>query len=214
MSKKTIALIVGLLILTILLLVVALNQATRTPRNETSDTESAENVSPTPPAETTLHISPNPLVVSSVGQGQAEVVINTGSNEVTAVQLEMSYDPSLITNIDIVPGTFLPSPVVLLREVDEQEGRITYAVAITPAQNPVKGQGTVATISFTQIPGSSGQTTLELMPKSLVTANGTTRSVLKTATGATVNLSSTSSVTFPGSNTSVTPSVSVEQTTQ
>lgn len=207
MSKKTLALILGLIILTILLLIVALNQGKNLQnQNGATPSETSENEAPTPPADTTLMISPNPVVMPTAGQGTAEVSIDTGGNEITAVQLEMSYDPTKIANVDITPGSFLPSPVVLLREIDEQEGRITYALAITPAQIPVKGQGAVATITFTQLPGTSGQTQLQLLPKSLVTANGTTKSVLKSAVGTTVQLSTQpQTVTFPG-GTTVTPS--------
>jgi hypothetical protein len=116
-------------------------------------------------------------------------MIDTDKNEVQAVELEISYDPKALTNISLTPGDFFPNPVVLIKNIEPKNGRITYALGITPAQKSVKGKGSVAIITFSRLSGTlQSQTSLTLMPKSLVTQSGVNSSVLKSQTGATVLL--------------------------
>jgi len=187
MSKKTLALIVGLITLTVILLIVALSPsfAPYLPEKP-SVTPEQPTVTPTPPAHTTISISPNPYTLNTT-TGTLDFVIDTLSNELTAVQLEISYDPETITNVQVSPGSFFPNPVTLLELVDNNNGRITYALGITPAQTPVKGQGIVARISFQRAPGvPAQQTQIELLPKTKVTQQGIGSSVLRSTSGTTI----------------------------
>lgn len=186
MPRKTLALIIGLIVLTVILLAVALRPLFLRPPGEPG-TEEQASVTPTPPAYTSIILSPNPLAVQGTS-GSVEVVVDTEENSLTAVQLEMSYDPSYLTNVSVVPGDFFPDPISLLDSVDTQNGRITYALGITPAQTPVQGQGVVATVNFNVIPGAAGETQIELLPKTIVTQEGVQASVLKNTTGTTLVL--------------------------
>jgi hypothetical protein len=190
MSKKTLALIIGLVVLTAALFAVALNA--RQPQNPQQDevaTETEEDVTSSPSlADATLSLDPNPLEAVS-GVNRVQVQIDTGANEVTAVQLEVGYDPDVLSNVTITQGSFFPNGSQLLNRNDARTGRYSYAVGITPGQDAQSGTGTVATISFTPRPGATvSETTLELLPKSLVTAPGITESVLKEAMSTTITL--------------------------
>lgn len=136
-------------------------------------------------AETIIYLSPNPLSIASQS-GSFDVLINTSSNKATAVQLEIGFDPLQILNIDIVPGDFLSQPIVLIDDIDLKNGKISYALAITPSGSPKTGTGTVAKIYFTLKNSAFGKTDLTLLPKTLVTAEGEEASVLKNATGASI----------------------------
>lgn len=184
MSKKTVGLILGLVILTVVLLAVALRPVFFKPSGD-SPQEVSLTVTPTPPAYTLLSLSPNPVTTTAAG-GNVEVVIDTKENSVTGVQLELSYDPAVLTNVTLTPGEFFPNATTLLDSVDTATGRVTYALVITPAQTPVKGQGVVARINFNVLPGATGETQIELMPKTEVTQQGIGPSVLKEASGTTV----------------------------
>lgn len=112
--------------------------------------------------------------------------IETGKNKVTAVQLELQFDPKVLTNIAVVPGSFFTKPEVLLEQIDEKTGRITYAFGIGLTGQGVAGQGTVATLNFgtkaalnAAKVGTPQQTTILFLPKTLVTAEDTDQSVLK-----------------------------------
>ena len=189
MSKKTLALIVSLVILTAVLLIIALQTSNRQSSNPTGD-ETAQ-ATPTPPAESVLAMTPESIDLSTgaTGTQTVDVTIDTGTNQVTAVQLELGYDPSVIRNVVVNPGTFLTSPTVLINNDDSDTGRVSYALGISPAQDPKNGSGTVATISFTVAPNADiTETEITLLPRSLVTARGVGPSVLKSASGVQVIL--------------------------
>lgn len=198
MPKKTIALVLSLIVLAIVLLVVAL-QPILTPSSDQPTEQSSENqeiATSEPEAATTLRLSPDPLTLTSTQEGRIEVIVDSATNELTAVQLEISYDPEVITNIQIAPGPFFPKPLTLLNSIDAENGRVTYALGITPAQTPVQGTGVVAELTFQVVPGSVGQETMiDLLPKTLVTQQGAGQSVLMSTTGTTVIIPQSQNVT-------------------
>lgn len=191
MSKKTIGLIVGLLVTTVVLLFVALSaKPPVSPQTTTVTQESGPT--PTPVAQTELVLSPDVVELAPGVTEEVYVNILTRENQVTAVQLEIAYDPAVLRIVSVKPGTFLPTPITLINNIDRENGRISFALGIPPSQDPVTGSGDVAIIRITRassIPAGTTNTELELLPKTLVTAQGISTSVLKSATGATVILS-------------------------
>jgi len=145
-------------------------------------------------------LSPNPVTVQSGQQGTVTVAIDTSDNNVTAVQLELGYDPTVITNVHVTSGPFFQSPVVLINKNNVQTGRYTYAFGIQPNQPTVKGTGTVATITFFAGGSLGKQSQLALLPTTLVTARGIASSVLKSATGTLVVVGSTTPQNVPPVN--------------
>lgn len=146
-----------------------------------------------PLGQSVLSLIPNPLKLDALNKGTIDVNIETGGNEVTAVQLELQYDPSAITNVTVTPSGFFTNPVELLKRIDIQNGRITYMIGISPAQDPISGSGTVAKISFQKVKGTRLATTEIKFSKtanseSLVAATGIDQSVLKQANSTTINL--------------------------
>jgi hypothetical protein len=194
MPRKTLALISGLVLVTVILFAVAL-RASKTSNNPTPtpspmNEQTQMQVSPTVSmAHSVLTLSPNPINVAPGGQGQVTVNIDTSDNSVTAVQLELAYDPNSITNVKVVSGSLFQNPVVLIDKNNTQTGRYTYAFGITPNHPTIQGTGTVATVTFTA-KATSGTSQLALLPTSLVTARGITASVLKSASGTIVSIGS------------------------
>lgn len=191
MSKKTIGLIVGLLVTTVVLLFVALSAKQPVSPQATTVTQE-ERPAPTPVAHTMLMLSPDTVQIGANGSGSVDVMIDTGGNQINAIQLEVAYDPEILKNVVVTPGTFLPTPLKLFNNTDQENGRISFALGVPPSQDPVTGTGTVATIRFTRVsrvPTGTTDTEIELLPKTQVTALGISTSVLKSATGATVMLS-------------------------
>lgn len=140
---------------------------------------------PTPKAQTTLSFSPNPIVIASPS-GTLNLSIDSGANNVTAVQLELSYDPKTLPIVDILPGTFFDDPITLLKNVDAKNGKISYVIA-TPLTGKAKnGKGTVATLTFTTRMPSGQKTAINFTPKTLVTAENIPTSVLKATDSATI----------------------------
>lgn len=134
-------------------------------------------------AHTTLTLTPPISTAYSPNSYSANITIDTGGDKITAAQLELTYDPKVLTNIKINPGTFIQNPVVLLKKVDPGNGRISLAIGIHLGQTPPTGAGTLAVITFDEIPTATGSTIINFLPKTEVTAVGVAQSVLKTSTG-------------------------------
>lgn len=182
MSKRTIALIVILVLITAVLTSIAISPKKTAPTTVTTQNKTTPTVSP---AKSILTLYPSNLTISS-GSGSLDVRIDTRENKVTAVQLELSYDPQMVINPTIVPGSFFANPVVLLKNIDQKNGRISYALGISPSESGIHGIGPVAIISFQTKMTPGTKTSINFLPKTMVTAEGVMPSVLKTSTGATI----------------------------
>lgn len=178
MSRRTLFLIFALFIITVVLLMMAIYQP-KPPKTA--------QITPTPNefvAQTILTFGNPSLASSSAKSFQSEVLnytvpigISTGKNKVTAIQLELQYDPLLLTNIEVVPGPFFTKPAIFLNQIDNKTGRISYAFGIATAG--VQGTGIAATLSFSVKSKTPEKTAIIFLPKTLVTAEGTSQSVLK-----------------------------------
>lgn len=208
MSKKTLALIAGLTVLTLVLVVLALNTNPATqPTNQQPGATATEVPSPTVPAHTVINLAPNPVPMES-GTATVDVQIDTSDNQVTGAQFDLTYDPDVLNFSSIKQGTFFNPSLIIKNDVDRVNGRITYIIGLTPAgtQNPKTGIGTVATVTFTRksTAPTTGTTPLGL-ENVMVSAKGIAPSVLKEATGTVVSL--TNSAAGAGTTTT-TPSAS------
>ncbi len=144
------------------------------------------------PVQTVLTISSLPSPLSTPSAYTTDVVINTGQNSVTSVQLELSYDPKVLTKVNINPGPFFVDPVVNIKTIDAVNGRISFAVSVPTQQgvkNGILGQGIVATINFSVLPGQkSTPIAITFQPKTEVTSEGLTSSALKSTVDANFTL--------------------------
>lgn len=190
MSRRTIILIIVLIAITGVLLAVALTQKKKAPTSP--EVPSQKPQVQVPYAHTTLEISSNPVSVSTTSgiskTFSADITINTETDKVTAVQLELSFDPKAISNVDVKPGTFFKNPAQLIKRVNAKDGTVSYALGINPGENGISGTGTVAVISYTEIGQAGTYTQINFLPKTLVTAEGTDKSVLKKSIGSLIML--------------------------
>lgn len=177
MSKRTLFLIFALFLIAFVLLAMALYQP-QAPKVTPVKTVVKESV-----AQTVLSFGNSSLVASSASTLSYSIPVNisTGKNKVTAVQLELQYDPEILTNIIISPGSFFTKPDVLLNQIDTKTGRISYAFGVGLADEGVVGKGTIANLTFSTKTKTPARTTITFLPKTLVTAQGINESVLKQA---------------------------------
>jgi len=188
MPRKTLALISGLVVVTIVLFIIALRAGQQSSAPSIPPGQQAQPTAMVP-AHTVLEVGPNPLTVAPGQVGHVDITMNTSDNDVTAVQLELGYDPHVISNVKVTPGPLFTNPVVLIDKNNPATGRYTYAFGITPNAKAVSGTGVVATVTFTPLPGAVGKDMqLGLLPTSLVTARGVAQSVLKSATGTVITV--------------------------
>lgn len=138
-------------------------------------------------AETTLNLTAPKA--SASGTLTSDVVINTYGNKVTGVQIELSYDPELLGSFEITQGAFFSAnSVELLNKIDTKTGKISYALGNGLGQKGIQGQGVVATLTFRPLK-TVGLTSINFDPKSLVSAEGLSQSVLRQALGTNFDLS-------------------------
>ncbi len=181
---RTIALIIGLFFVTAFLLYIAL-----APGKNSAPKKVAQPITPKPTkvmGHTLLSLSPRNAVISSYS-GSLDVLIDSHGDKVTGVQLDISYDPKIVTNVAILPGDFFAKPQVLLKNIDPALGKIFYILVLPPQEKAATGSGKVATISFS----ANGTSTVSFGPKTKVTAEGAATSVLLQTQDATVTTSQT-----------------------
>lgn len=177
---KTIALIVLLAFIAAVLLYIALtpkktNTATRVVQVE----QSQEN--------TVLSLSNTQK--NANGTYFSDVLIDTGKDKLNAVQLELSFDPKALTNVDISAGNFLPQATELIKKVDPVNGTISYAISLPFGQSPVSGKGVIAKITYSPVSSSlDTSTTINFLPKTEVSSLSTGLSVLKQTVGGIVQI--------------------------
>lgn len=191
MSKRTLFLIFALFVITLVLLMMAIYQPT------------APKTIPTPivkepVAQTTLSFGA-PIIATTSSAFTLNyflpINISTGKNRVTAVQLELQYDPAVLTNVAVVPDSFFANPNVLLNQIDTKTGRISYAFGIGLSDQAVVGKGTVANLTFSVRAGIPEKTAIIFLPKTLVMDEEVVQSVLKASTNALFTVGITPTIT-------------------
>lgn len=186
MSKKTLALIIFLFLITCTLLYFALKTPTYQNQQVAGPTPTPLSVN----AHTQLTLQPASATESSqVAQHTLAVVMATGNNKVNSIQIELAYDPQALTNVAIKPGSFFTQPTALINNVNTTDGRISYALAEQMTLSGKSGQGTVALVTFNVSPTFTGKsTTISFLPKTAVAADRVLESVLKKTTDYTLDV--------------------------
>lgn len=177
MSKRTLLLIVILTGITAGFLYLALIPQQQPKQLLSSPTKSVTKVAL---AHTVLSLVAQPPYPESVTR-IVDLVANPHGNKVNGVQVELAYDPNVITGVLVTPGPFFPNPIVLFKTIDMQDGRISYVIAPSLSDSPTTTSGVVAKITLTLSTTATSSTTLHFLPKTKVTQPGTLESVLKNA---------------------------------
>lgn len=179
MSRRTLFLIFALFLITVTLLLVALYQ----PQGSNTPPPTKPTVKQ-PIAQTVLTFGAPVIATSSSASTfnySLPIYISTGNNKVTAVQLELQYDPAVLIDMTVVPGPFFPKPDILLDQIDTKTGRISYAFSAGLTSEGVTGKDIVANLTFSAKTQTPARTAIIFLPKTLVTAQGVSISVLKQA---------------------------------
>lgn len=174
MPKRTLYLIIVLFLVALGLMFVAQS----TPYPKPLQPNNIVSI-PTPAVPQTVLLFDEISMATNSASYSIPIIINTGRNLVTGAQLELFFDPKIITNVSIQQGNFFLKPVVLLNNIDKESGRISYALGISPEDSGREGEGIVATLTFKTNVLSPTPTTISFLPKTLVTAEGVEQSVLK-----------------------------------
>ncbi len=185
MSKSTC--IILLLFLTVLISFLSLNYAfshnapfASLLLNKVLDTKVASSNSPLQEdakkklqSENTLSLSPDLQTVREGRVNTVSVVLNSQGTSPTLIQLEISFDPRALISLDIAPGNFFTSPKVLLKNIDYNNGRISYALESSTTEHTSSNQNPIAIISFMESQATiQNETTLYFLPKTTIKVDG------------------------------------------
>ena len=179
MPKQTIAFVTFLIVVTIVLLGLAVY--TQKPSAPTPTTLQ-QPVSPSY-AHTTLKLTPPVKSPTFLNTYSTNVTLSSNGDKVTAAQLELSFDLKVLTNVQIVPGTYIKNPVVLLKKVDQAGGRISLAIGIPLGDKSLSGTAPSQRLLLTKSQWQTANMVLDFLPKTAITAEGIAQSVLKESTG-------------------------------
>lgn len=194
MPQRTLGLIILLAVVSAFLVYLAIIGETSLPQTPPLTSSLAPTISSQPEEkgvrDTEIYFNPSHIPTSS----SSSLMVNPGKNRVTAVQLEMSFDTSLIKEVTLVPasgsGAFFDSSAILLfQHIDHKKGRISYAVGIGPTQSPKTQPGRLAELTFIRSPQTATSSSqISFLEKTMVTEEGTSTSVLKLASPLTIDL--------------------------
>lgn len=188
LPKKTTILILILAVVTALLVFIAVigDRGTKPSTQQPPLVKTTPTVAPT----ARLYFVPEELILSAPLEQSVDVTIDTQGKPISGAQIELSYDPTLLSDVAILPATddasvFGPNSTVLFNSVDEELGRISLAIAVGLGEDEKIGIGKVATITFTTVPPDPNfpeQTTeLSFLPKTAVTTLTSRNTILKEA---------------------------------
>ena len=128
-------------------------------------------VSPSPVVSNTLSLTSTKQELKSGQTGTLKVTIESQgvtNDDTKLIQVELSYDPRVLTGVSLSPGDYFQHPTVMLNLVDTKTGRISYAIE-SADKTPHGTTGTVAEITFTVNPAFSGkETNIFFLPKTVI----------------------------------------------
>lgn len=179
---KTVVLIIILALIAVSLVYVAFLSKNATLKQIVQKTQEVKN-----PAQTILSIDKN-AKDEETGEYYSIVFVDTGKNNINGVQLELYYDPTLLTNVTVTPLDFFPQAVELLKKIDQTNGRISYALTVSPGENAINGKGNLVKISYTPIGASQISSVINFLPKTEVSGESTAASLLKETHDGNVNI--------------------------
>lgn len=136
-------------------------------------------------SEAKLTLSPNPILAIRGQATQSMVLIEAQGDRTKTVQLEMAFDPSMITNLTLEPGPFFSDPKILLNNIDYNTGRISYALEANSPQKKFEKKAPVVKITFTAIPSAQNGSALYFLPKTTV-KDDTETNIMRSAYGSTI----------------------------
>lgn len=211
MPKKTTILIVVLLLFTAGLVYIAVQTEKQVPPEiieETLTEDELQDLIPTINPQTQISFNPSVLNTTEDPSNEynADVNVNTNGQAISGIQLELSYDPAILTNVEVTPSQnnlFGQNPAVLINSVDQDLGRISFAIALGGlSEEEVSGAGNIANISFSANSNLSANTQISILPKTTVRSLRSTNSLLQSSLPLNIVFST------PSAQTGISPAIS------
>lgn len=190
LPRKTTILIVILAVVTALLIFLAVTSDTTQQMlitDEPSQTVPTETVVQ-PYATLGFSVPQLDLVNSQTATQSVDIVLDSAGKGVFSAQIELQYDANALFNMSLQVPTqnsfFGPNVTTLIPpEINPSQGRISYAVALSPTEKEKIGRGVIATLTFTANRFNTlPKTEISFLQKSAVTTISGSSSILKSST--------------------------------
>lgn len=132
-----------------------------------------------------LVFSPSTLTVQPGKTASIDVALLTEGTVPDIAQLEIAYDPQILTNMQIIPGKFFLNPVILIDDINERTGRISFIIQTSTDEPKINNkEGSIATLSFSTKPSLlRKETTLSFLPKTAIRIKGDMNILQSTGAG-------------------------------
>jgi hypothetical protein len=123
----------------------------------------------TPEPISTISFAQNPIITTHGATTSADIIFESHGPLPEIIQIELEYDPTMLNNMQLIPGTLFEHAKVALQTIDPATGRISFAVE--PQEKPITSttEGVLATLTFIPTTTSWKQETyLNFLPKTNV----------------------------------------------
>lgn len=180
--RKTWLLVGVLILLTGALLAFSLtSKKGQAPKETQKAVVTIENEKP----QTHLSFSDETKSASGSSLFQIDVLINSGTNKITGAQVELSYDPKVLSRVDISSGSFIKVSVEVIKKIDNKTGTVSFVLG-SKLNESAQGEGILAHLTYLRL--NNSQTKIDFLPQTLITARGFSESVLVGTTPAILGL--------------------------
>ncbi len=144
---------------------------------------------------TTLTLTPATVTKAVNEDFTLEVRMDTAENQIVAVELNLTFDPTKLQAEWIHNGTMFPN---ILSSGTVGNGTVSIALGATNTTTPITGTGTVATIKFKALAPTSSPVSVRFSTDTFVGAlnEGSTNALTSSVP---------STITITGSNSTITP---------
>ena len=130
---------------------------------------------------TSLEITPQTKTSNQGEEVAFDILMRTGTNQVTRADLTVNYDPFILQGIAISGGTFLPQ----IEKIGVIQNGTANIVLTAPLAQPAQGNGVIATIILRGRNPTTG-TDISISPASALKALSETGNILISVTPATL----------------------------
>ncbi len=152
---------------------------------------------------TTLTLTPTTITKGVDEEFTLEARMNTGDNQIVAVELNLTFDPTKLQAEWIHNGTMFPN---ILSSGTVGNGTVSIALGATNTTTPISGTGTVATIKFKTLAATASPIAVRFAADTFVGAlNEGSTNALTSSVPATI--------TITGSSAGVTPTTTITAAT-
>lgn len=136
-------------------------------QNRTSDKIQKTSVNP----KAVLNFSPANLDLAYGQTGSVSLRVIYQGDKPDFAQIELGYDPEIITDISVTPGNFFESPSVVLDSIDDYSGRASFAIKSLDKQAQSDYDDVLVNISFRITGRNADSAIIYFLPKTKMSAD-------------------------------------------